>query len=782
MCAAVVVIVILLFLIFSSAAAASRINPTSSLTQTTNSTWLSSSGIFAMGFYHTPDGYAVCIFFDKSKTVVWTANRDNPIVPNNVDLLLTDNGLVLQLSETQDTYSWVAKSSTSVAWASMLDNGNFVLYNSSGSAIWQSFDHPTDTLLPGQRLSPGAELLSKASETDLQIGIFRLKMQIDGNLVLYSVDTLDVSEDAYYSSGTNGGGNNVSLNLEVDGRLYLFNGSSVLQNLTTGGHSVNGTIYLMRIDVEGIFRVYNQSLLEDNWTPMWEVTDDKCLPKGLCGINSCCTYQNKSANCKCLPGYDPVRSGIPSPGCSRNFVVDGRDKDQSSKFEMKRMQNVTWEDNYYSVLNGTSEEGCAKACLEDWSCYVALFTFGQCRKQKLPLRYGKWLNGSQIVALVRAPKSDSGSPGPSEHKKRLSHLQKRLIIGVSVAILISSIIMIYYITRKCGWWCNLGKKQNIDKFLLAHGSLAPKRYSYNEIKKMSKSFKDKLGQGGYGIVYKGKLPDGQLVAVKVLTETHDNAEEFINEVASISRTSHVNIVNLLGFCYERNKRALVYEFMPNKSLEKFIYKSPSLEWKKLYEIAVGVARGLEYLHRGCNTRIVHFDIKPQNILLDQDFCPKISDFGLAKLCMRKQSVISMLGARGTIGYIAPEVFSRNFGIVSHKSDVYSYGIMLLQMAKEINVEPASMKSSENCYLDKVYEHVVAQKGRILDDVMSQEEAEESGRKMVMVGFWCIQTSPLDRPSMSNVVEMLQGKLQSIQIPPKPFLLCSPKPKNFIFHF
>ncbi|KAK6151000.1 hypothetical protein DH2020_015932 [Rehmannia glutinosa] len=216
--------------------------------------------------------------------------------------------------------------------------------------------------------------------------------------------------------------------------------------------------------------------------------------------------------------------------------------------------------------------------------------------------------------------------------------------------------------------------------------IAPKRYNYNEIKNITKSFTDKLGQEGYGIVYKGNLPDGQIVAVKVLTETGDNAEDFINEVASISRTSHVNIVNLLGFCHDRKKRALVYEFMPNKSLDKFISKNGSLspnedlEWEKLYEIAVGVARGLEYLHRGCNTRIVHFDIKPQNILLDEDFCPKISDFGLAKLFKKKQSIISMLGARGTIGYIAPEVFSRNFGVVSHKSDVYSYGMMLLEMA------------------------------------------------------------------------------------------------------
>ncbi|EYU34427.1 hypothetical protein MIMGU_mgv1a025459mg, partial [Erythranthe guttata] len=174
--------------------------------------------------------------------------------------------------------------------------------------------------------------------------------------------------------------------------------------------------------------------------------------------------------------------------------------------------------------------------------------------------------------------------------------------------------------------------QNIEMFLLKHVSLSLKGYKYSEIKKITKSISDELGRGGYGSVYKGVLPDGSLVAVKILTEAGGNGEEFINEVASISRTSHVNI------------RALVYEFMPNKSLDKFINKNNCLDLDKLYEIAVGVAKGLPYLHTGCNTRIVHFDFKPQNILLDEEFSPNISDFGLAKLCKKKQSILSIIGA------------------------------------------------------------------------------------------------------------------------------------------
>jgi len=162
----------------------------------------------------------------------------------------------------------------------------------------------------------------------------------------------------------------------------------------------------------------------------------------------------------------------------------------------------------------------------------------------------------------------------------------------------------------------------------SYESSMPRRYSYREIKRFTNSFRDKLGQGGYDVVYKASLPDGRQVAVKVINELKGDGDEFINEVASISRTSHVNIVSLLGYCYEVNKRALIYEFMPKGSLDQFIYKSGFSEavcdfnWNTLFQIAIGIAEGLEYLHQGCSSRILHLDIKPQNILLDEDFCPK----------------------------------------------------------------------------------------------------------------------------------------------------------------
>ncbi|KAK6921212.1 Protein kinase domain [Dillenia turbinata] len=310
--------------------------------------------------------------------------------------------------------------------------------------------------------------------------------------------------------------------------------------------------------------------------------------------------------------------------------------------------------------------------------------------------------------------------------------------------------------------------------------LTPKRYSHYDIKKMTTSFKEKLGQGGFGDVYKGKLPDGRLVAVKVLSKLNGNGEEFINEVASIGRTSHVNIVALLGYCFERSKRALIYEFMPNGSLDKFIYDrhlmqgATHLLWQNLYHIAIGIARGLEYLHFGCNTRILHLDIKPHNILLDEDFNPKISDFGLSRLCTRKESIVSMLEARGTIGFIAPEVFCRNFGGVSHKSDVYSYGMMILEMVGgRKNVDVRVNRISEIYFPDWVYKHLEKDRDLGLNGIMTAEE-DEKARKMVLVSLWCIQTDPSQRPSIGKVLEMLEGSISAIEVPPKPLLFSPPR--------
>ncbi|CAI8594902.1 unnamed protein product [Vicia faba] len=303
------------------------------------------------------------------------------------------------------------------------------------------------------------------------------------------------------------------------------------------------------------------------------------------------------------------------------------------------------------------------------------------------------------------------------------NLKRKLVVGVvgsAVMVALLTCIIICYIkgkssTQQLKFGFKRKNDKNIEAFFKEHGALTQKEYTFAQIKKMTNSFKIKLGQGGFGVVYKGNLFNGCPVAVKILNASKRNGEEFINE---------------------------------------------------------GIARGLEYLHRGCTTRILHFDIKPHNILLDENFNPKISDFGLAKLCPRKESIISMSDQRGTMGYVAPEVWNRHFGGVSHKSDVYGYGMMLLEMVggrKNINADASN--TSEIYFPHWVYSRLEFGSDLRPDGVMDTEE-DEIARRMTIVGLWCIQTFPNDRPTMSKVVEMLEVSINSLNIPPKP-LLSSP---------
>ncbi|KAK9096189.1 hypothetical protein Sjap_021686 [Stephania japonica] len=324
-------------------------------------------------------------------------------------------------------------------------------------------------------------------------------------------------------------------------------------------------------------------------------------------------------------------------------------------------------------------------------------------------------------------------------------------------------------------------KAKIEKFLEDYKSLKPTRYSYADIKRMTNHFQIKLGEGGYGSVFKGMLSNEIPVAVKILNCAKDNGEDFINEVGTMGTIHHVNVVRLFGFCADGFHRALVYEFLHNDSLEKFIFlsnsKNPFLGWPKLQDIAVGIAKGIEYLHQGCDQRILHFDIKPHNILLDYNLNPKISDFGLAKLCSKDKSAVSMSAARGTMGYIAPEVVSRNFGNVSHKSDVYSFGMMLLEMVGgRKNIDATAENSSQVYFPEWIYSRI-HEAGKHLKMKGESEDDEKIAKKLSIVGLWCIQWYPLDRPSMSSVIQLLEEETAKLSIPPNPFASNTTTPEN-----
>nr|XP_011468344.1 PREDICTED: probable receptor-like protein kinase At1g67000 isoform X2 [Fragaria vesca subsp. vesca] len=344
-----------------------------------------------------------------------------------------------------------------------------------------------------------------------------------------------------------------------------------------------------------------------------------------------------------------------------------------------------------------------------------------------------------------------------------------LMAKLSLGLPFITALLIYKWRRR-----HLSMYEKIEDFLQSNINLMPVRYSYSDIKKMANGFKDRLGGGGFGIVYKAKLRSGRLVAIKMLSESKTNGEDFINEVATIGRIHHVNVVRLIGFCADRSKRALVYDFMSNGSLEKHIFAQQgaiSLSCEKIFEIAVGVARGIQYLHQGCDMRILHFDLKPHNILLDDNFTAKISDFGLARLYPLDNSIVSLTAARGTIGYMAPELFYKNIGGVSYKADVYSFGMLMLEMAgRRKNLNAAIDHSSEfsQMYFPTWVSDQLNQ-GKEIEVGDFTEDEMKIIKKMIIVALWCIQMKPVERPSMSKVVEMLEGDIESLQIPPKPFL-------------
>ncbi|XP_034202866.1 rust resistance kinase Lr10-like [Prunus dulcis] len=288
---------------------------------------------------------------------------------------------------------------------------------------------------------------------------------------------------------------------------------------------------------------------------------------------------------------------------------------------------------------------------------------------------------------------------------------------------------------------------------------------------MTSKFKKKLGEGGYGSVFKGKLRSGRFVAIKLLGKAKGNGQDFTSEVATIGRIHHFNVVQLVGYCVEGLNRALVYDFMPNGSLDKYIYskeESMPLSCMNMYEISLGVARGIEYLHRGCDMQILHFDIKPHNILLDENFNPKISDFGLAKLYPVDNSIVSLTAARGTMGYIAPELFYKNIGGVSYKADVYSFGMLLIKMASRRKNWSRMVEHSNQIYFP-LWAYDQYNKGNDLEMRDVNEEEKKVIKKMVITALWCIQMKPSDRPSMNKVIEMLGGDGESLKMPLRPFL-------------
>ncbi|XP_052161568.1 G-type lectin S-receptor-like serine/threonine-protein kinase At1g34300 [Oryza glaberrima] len=348
------------------------------------------------------------------------------------------------------------------------------------------------------------------------------------------------------------------------------------------------------------------------------------------------------------------------------------------------------------------------------------------------------------------------------------------------------------------------RSATVERFLWEMAHEKPIRFSPRQLAGFTRGYSARLGAGGFGTVYGGALPNGLAVAVKVLRGGMDrrrSEEQFMAEVGTIGRTHHINLVRLFGFCFDAAVRALVYEYMGNGALDAYLFdRSRDVGVPARRAIAVGVARGLRYLHEECEHKIVHYDIKPGNVLLDGGMTPKVADFGLARLVNRGDTHVSVSGMRGTPGYAAPETWMQSG--VTEKCDVYSFGMLLLEIAgRRRNFDEAAPESQqwwpmaawtryergELMMADDDAAVVNHPSGEICsggdgEAVVTVAEADDERRckeaveRMYQVAFWCVQQRPEARPPMGAVVKMLEGEMD-VAPPVNPFLhlMAAPAP-------
>ncbi|KAM3696347.1 hypothetical protein ACJW31_06G031900 [Castanea mollissima] len=592
--------------------------------------------------------------------------------------------------------------------AAMLDSSNFVLYANDSDVIWNSFYFPTDTILGGQILSLGRKIVSSVSTSDHSSGHFSLNMQSDGSLVAYPVNNSQDDIIQYWSPNYGVDGD-AELILTRLGVLFLNTSSYGVRILANGSYpDKDGTnIYRATLDADGLFRF------------------------GFCGLNSYCSAIDSKADCNCYPGFDFVNTSNKFLGCHQNFNEDDC-----------RRKNMWWTDRPYSVKL-MEEKACGKSCLEDCNCGALLYMDAYCSKYKLPLRYGRATKPT--IAFFKVYHPHQVHEVLIESKRSLI-LILSIILGSFLClclVLATSSILVYRHKfdryRKLTENVNLGLAEEFTLWL----------FSYSELESATEGFQEELGRGSYGARLEKDVEEGD--------------REFRAEIIAIARTHHKNLVRVLGICIEGNRKLLVYEYMNNGSLVDLIFKAerPPI-WKERIRIALDVARGLLYLHEESEVRIIHCNIKPQNILMDDNWTAKISDFGFAKLLMPNQSGATT-AAKGTSAYLAPE-WEKN-SLISFQIDIYSLGVVLLEIVCCRRSIEVNVSTTDEIILSSwVYDCFAA---RELDKLVKDESVDfRTLERMVKVGLWCVQEDPTLRPSMKNVVLMLEGTI-NVPIPPSP---------------
>ncbi|XP_028803723.1 G-type lectin S-receptor-like serine/threonine-protein kinase LECRK1 [Neltuma alba] len=743
------------------------INLGSSLSPKTNSTsWVSLSGHFSFGFYPQDNGFAVGIWLmgEPEGTIVWTPNLKNLSASSDSVIELTKEGQLLLRNEKQMEVV-IANASEPAVSASMLDSGNFVLYSKNHSVVWQSFDSPTDTILGGQNLSEGQNLTSAN-------GHFTLNMQSDGNLVAYPVNN-EREDDAYWHSNTSQ--LLVSqLTLNLTGFLCLSDDDGdtikVLASRSNRGRNTS-LIYCATLDLDGIFRLYVHTFEKNTGFTsqiLWEAISDHCQVKGFCGLNSYCFIVAGKAECKCYPGFSPISGNnsmfLVCDQTMKNDCITSRDPRMLYNISSP-LQHMQWSLIPYWNMQ-LEMEACGKSCQEDCDCGAVLHEDGSCKKYKLPLAFGRINNTVSTTALFKLPSMNAIHPKKPEvvvdHKKNLIFTLLIVLGSILFLCLVFAISIFFIYMHKVYSYTKLAASSENLGFV---EDCSLRTFTFDELVNATRNFKEEIGRGSFGVVYNGTIQGNhQRIAVKKLDNVVDEGErEFQAEITAIAQTHHRNLVQLIGYCINGSRKLLVYEYMSNGSLADFLFKAQMhLSWKQRVKIALDVARGILYLHEECEVCIIHCNIKPRDILLDEMWTAKVSDFGLARLSMPEQSR-TRSSNESTSGYVAPE--RQKDALASVKVDIYSYGVVLLEIiCCRRNIDVNAPSEEEIMLSSWVYNCFV--RGELNKLVVDEDVEWITLERMVKVALWCVQEDSSLRPSMKNVILMLEG-LKHIPIPPSP---------------
>ncbi|XP_075098374.1 G-type lectin S-receptor-like serine/threonine-protein kinase CES101 [Nicotiana tabacum] len=711
-------------------------------------------------FYNLPSN--MTLFSDDSRPV-WIANRDNPIPYASGNNLTLDDEGKLKINDGTDSFILSSYNGTARnASATLFDNGNFVLVEleTNGSVkktLWQSFEHPTDTLLPGMKIGRNRitgenwSLTSWRSEDEPASGSFTIGIDSTDQLTIWWEGRV------YWMSGrwSNGTFSNVSRISHYDYVNMSFVSTDDERYMT---YTVSGTRTLSRYTIDSF------GLIKE---------------RGAAGPFGVCFYK-------------------PSAGCVSEESIECPVRN-ASLFE--RMQNSVTGNRFRFENNNMSLFDCKRECEKNCSCgaFASITATGtgceiwsnvsilSSQDQDVYIPGGDSVptgnrSTSTVPSTISLPPDLSPAPSPATPMSPDSSPRTSikwwiwLIAAVGLTILIG-LSSLYYLLRGKGkakatallllnQSANIAKRRKTDKKMSQDVQL----YSFESLAIATDNFSlgNKLGEGGFGPVYKGELPDEQEVAIKRLsTSSGQGLVEFKNEILLIAKLQHTNLVRLLGYCTQGEERILVYEYMHNKSLDFFLFdtnKKELLNWDTRFKIIEGVAQGLLYLHKYSRLTVIHRDLKASNILLDSDMNPKISDFGMARIFGRQESEANTKRIVGTHGYMSPEYALR--GIVSTKTDVFSFGVLLLEIV--------SGKKSNSCYDS---EHPLNLIGlawelwreeralELIDVTLIESCSRDEVMRCIHVGLLCVQDYAKDRPSMSSVVSMLTNDTR--QTPPLP---------------